>query len=372
MKLLYILNVANKVNNFSEASMLAALGLGWDFHIAGNWGYKSELELKADEKKYGIKIHQVDFIRMPLDFRNIKAFEQIIKIIKAEDIDMIHCNTPVGGVAGRIAGKLCGVNKVIYQAHGFHFWRNAPMINWMIYYPVERILAHKTDALITINAEDYGYAKKMNLRNKGKIFHVHGVGTSIDRFVKPTQERTVIRQTLGLSNQDIMLLAVGDFSRGKNHMFVMQAMQNLPDYYKFYICGDGKLRNEYERFISNNGLGARVKLLGYRSDIPDILNAADLFVMPSIMEGLPRAIMEAMAAKVPVICSHNKGHLELIKNDNCIFKYNSVKEFKFCISYALANKERIVEDNYSHLQKFTLSRVINELTSIYREMEANN
>ena len=162
IKLLYILNVANKVNNFSYTSMLAAQELGFEFHIAGNWSYESDEERMDDEERYGIKIHQVDFVRTPYHPGNIKAYKQLKSLAQKEQYDVIHCNTPIGGVLGRIIGKQLNVPKVCYQAHGFHFYKGAPKVNWIIYYPIEKWLAKHTDALITINKEDFEL-QKLNL-----------------------------------------------------------------------------------------------------------------------------------------------------------------------------------------------------------------
>ena len=160
VKMLYILNLAEKVNNFSYSAMIAAQKLGIEFSIAGNWGYPDEAAREADEKKYGIKIYQVDFIRTPYDPRNYKAYGQIKKIIEREKIDLIHCNTPIGGIVGRIAAKKCGVNKVIYQAHGFHFYKGAPFINKTLFYNIEKHFAKIKEA--------GGYEVHRDLRHRGR------------------------------------------------------------------------------------------------------------------------------------------------------------------------------------------------------------
>ncbi len=138
---------------------------------------------EEDEIKYGIKIHQVDFVRNPFDFKNIRAYRQVTEIIKKEKIEIIHCNTPIGGAVGRLAGKKCGIKKVIYQAHGFHFYKGAPKLNWIVYYPVEKYLAHFTDALITINTEDFRISRKFNLKKNGQKYYVPGVGINLKEFI---------------------------------------------------------------------------------------------------------------------------------------------------------------------------------------------
>ena len=154
-KLLYITNISIGVSSFSVAAVRAAEELGVEFHLAGNFDGTTKESLRKNEKEYGVKLHQIDFIRTPYDLRNIKAYKQLVQLIKREKFDAIHCNTPTGGVLGRLAGKKCKVRKIIYQAHGFHFYKGAPKKNWLIYYPIEKWLAKYTDALITINNEDY-------------------------------------------------------------------------------------------------------------------------------------------------------------------------------------------------------------------------
>ena len=158
-KMLYILNIASRVNSFSYTSMKAAQELGFEYHIAGNWGYANDEERISDEKKYGIHIYQINFIRTPYHPGNIKAYQQLKKIVEREQFDLIHCNTPIGGVVGRLIGKSCKIPTVIYQAHGFHFYKGAPFLNWILFYPIELWLANYTDVLITINQEDYQRAK---------------------------------------------------------------------------------------------------------------------------------------------------------------------------------------------------------------------
>jgi len=137
MKMLYILNVANRVNNFCMSSLMAARELNVEYHIAGNWGYQNDAAREIDEEKYGIHIHQVDFVRSPLSLQNRKAYQQLKELVAREHFDVIHCNTPIGGLLGRLVGRKYKTKHIIYQAHGFHFYKGAHLLNWLVYYPVE-------------------------------------------------------------------------------------------------------------------------------------------------------------------------------------------------------------------------------------------
>ena len=131
-KLLYITNISRGVSSFSVAAVRATEDLGVEFHLAGNFDGTTKESLRKNEKEYGVKLHQIDFIRTPYDLRNIKAYKQLVQLMKREKFDAIHCNTPIGGVLGRLAGKKCKVRKIIYQAHGFHFYKGASKKNWLM------------------------------------------------------------------------------------------------------------------------------------------------------------------------------------------------------------------------------------------------
>ncbi len=321
MKILYILNTTKRVDTFSYTSMLAAQDLGLEFHIAGNWGYSSEVERLADEDEYGIRIYQIDLIRQPYSPGNWMAYQNLVSLIEAEQFDVIHCNTPTGGLLGRLAGKHCRLDKVIYQVHGFHFYPGAPFLNWLVYYPVERMLARYTDALITINRTDYHLAQqRVRPRRGGTVYYVPGVGIDLAAYshlnLRKEEIRAEVRQQLGLSPTASMLLSVGEINQNKNHIVVLKAMAKLQDVsIHYYICGAGALEQKLKTFAQSNDLQDNIHFLGYRTDVKELLQACDLFLMPSYREGLSRSIMEAMASGLPCIVSDIRGNIDLIQND---------------------------------------------------------
>ena len=181
-KLLFISNISDSVGSFAVASIAAAKKYGLEFYYASNWSAATDKQMAEDEKKYGIKLVHIDVERSPYSTKNFQAYKKIVDFIREEKIDYIHCNTPVGGLLGRLAGEKCNVKRVIYQAHGFHFYNGAPKKNWLIYYPIERWLAKKTDAIITINKEDFERAKTFKLKNNGQVYYVPGVGMDLSKY----------------------------------------------------------------------------------------------------------------------------------------------------------------------------------------------
>lgn len=373
MKMLYILNTTNRVNNFSYSSMVAAQELGIEFHIAGNWtGYNNSSERREDEKKYGIKIHQIDFIRAPYDPRNIKAYKQVIELLKREKFDVIHCNTPIGGVIGRLAGKRCDVKTIIYQAHGFHFYKGAPKINWLIYYPIEKWLAHYTDALITINHEDYIKAQTFHLNNHGKVYYVPGVGIDLSEFDNIEQYRKEKRLELGLKDDDIAIISVGELNKNKNNSTIILALDKIKNSsIHYFLCGTGEEQNNLQVLVEKLGLEKNVHFLGYRKDIKELYSATDFFVMPSIREGLSRSIMEAMASGLPCIVSKIRGNVDLIENNigGILCSPNSAEEFANAIEKCIFfNSKELGKNNLERIKKFDIHSVKKELLNIYTKV----
>lgn len=315
-KLLYITHLSGKrVNRIWISSIIASQELGYEFHLACNMAGAEHPGWDQDCKDWGIHTHQIDFNRNPLSPENINAKKQLCELIDQEKFDIVHCNTPVGGMLGRICGRKCRVPNVIYQAHGFHFWKGAPMKNWLFYYPVEKYLARKTDVLITINKEDYARAKKKF--GKTRIEYVPGVGIDITKFSTSLDKREGKRSELRLKDTDFVLLSVGELIPRKNHIEVLRALRELKEKnqladIQYLICGSGTYMNELKNAIDEYGISDHVQLLGFRKDVSEICAASDLFVFPSLQEGLPLALMEAMACGLPAICSGIRGNTDLI------------------------------------------------------------
>lgn len=371
VKMLYILNLAEKVNNFSYSAMIAAQKLGIEFSIAGNWGYPDDAAREADEKKYGIKIYQVDFIRTPYDPRNYKAYGQIKKIIEREKIDLIHCNTPIGGIVGRIAAKKCGVNKVIYQAHGFHFYKGAPFINKTLFYNIEKHFAKDTDVLVTINSEDLEAAKAFKLKKGGSLRYVHGVGIDLSVYEGVTEQRMKKREELGLGQDDVAVISVGELNRNKNNITIVQAMAEVKnEHLHYYLCGVGNEKENIKRYASEHGLEKNIHFLGFRNDIKELLSACDIFVMPSFREGLSRSLMEAMACGLPCVVSKIRGNTDLVKKGGgYLCSPYSSSEFADALRKCLSSDRKAMGAlNMQAVKEYDISVVIAEWEKIYKDV----
>lgn len=373
MKILFISNITNEITNFAIPSIYASKNLGIEFHHAANWSNVSEDMRKKEEEKYGIKIHNIDFERNPFRLRNYKAYKQLLNLMKGNSFDVVHCNTPIGGILGRICAKQSGVSKVIYTAHGFHFYEGAPKINNTVYKAVERILGKLTDTIITMNTEDYNAAKNFKLRNNGKVYYVPGVGVNSNEYQLNSLDKSKLRGKLGLKDDDIVLITIGELINRKNHETSIKSIyKSKNNKIKLLICGEGSQKDELIKLVKELGLEDRIYFLGFRTDIKELLNISDIFIFPSYQEGLPRAMMEAMSSGLPCIASSIRGNVDLINNEKGGYLHhpNDVDAFANSINIISSNKElrtNMKKINLQNIGKFDIENIKSIINKIYKE-----
>ena len=173
-KALIVTHVSGFLIKFCMNDVEILQKMGYEVHYASNRNEKGYLYEETQLSEHNIIFHHVDIVKSPYMFRmNYHALKQLIQIVNEEDIQLIHCHTPVGGMLGRLAGRFCSLEKkpkVIYTAHGFHFFKGAPLLNNTIFYTVEKLLAFFTDTLVVINEEDYRSARKLHLKRGGRVY----------------------------------------------------------------------------------------------------------------------------------------------------------------------------------------------------------
>lgn len=375
-KMLMVASVPSMIGQFNMDNISVLQELGYKVYVACDfkdrsvWDEERTSKFKGELRKKGIRYYQMDFSRSPFNIKkNIAAYKQMYSLVRKERFDLVHCHTPVASAIARVVAHKLHV-KTIYTAHGFHFYKGASWKNWMFFYPVEKFLSHWTDVLITINKEDYQRAKK-NFCAK-KVVYVPGVGVDTDKFHSFLIDADAKRRELGVSNTDIMFLSVGELSHRKNHEIVIRAIKELnnPDI-KYFICGKGELEGYLINLIKESGLESQVKLPGYRTDVSELCQAADLFVFPSRQEGLPVALMEAIACQTPVLCSNIRGNTDLVKDKMCMFDENNLEDLvQHLEKITRGGQPRVVMKesvtcNYDHLKLFDLRSIFDKMTALY-------
>lgn len=326
-------SVASMIQQFNMNNIKLLIELGYKVDVACNFEFGSTIsnekieQLKRDLTNLGVNYYHIPISRKISDLRNIyKAYQLSKKLMNEKRYDLIHCHSPIGGLICREANKHsenydnC---RMIYTAHGFHFFKGAPMINWIIFYPIERVCARLTDVLITINQEDYENAKKFKLKKGGKIEYVPGIGIDIGKIQKVQGSKIELCNELQISTNSCLLLSVGELNKNKNHQAVINALPQLPENYHYVICGIGSLKEKYMQLANELKVSERLHLLGYRSDVIKIMKSCDIFVFPSKREGLSVALMEAIACNLPCLASNIRGNNDLL-NPNQLIDFNNI------------------------------------------------
>lgn len=320
-KILFVTHNGRFLVQFELNDIRILQDMGYEVHCATNFkGESMRVDAEQTLKEHGVICHQIDIERSPLKmWQNTRAYSQLKSLLRSWDFAGVHCHTPMGGVIGRLAASATHTAPVIYTAHGFHFYKGCPLKNRLIYQTAETFLARYTDAQITINQEDFAAAQKFPLR--GKAYYVPGIGVDVKKISSVQVDRATKRAELGIPQDAFVFISVGELNENKNHATVIRtlAKADIPNSY-YLICGEGKLKQQHFELAQKLGISEKVKLLGFRTDVSEILRACDCFVFPSFREGLSVSLMEAMAAGLPCIASRIRGNVDLLENSRYLFE----------------------------------------------------
>ncbi|MDO4467699.1 MAG: glycosyltransferase family 4 protein [Bacillota bacterium] len=367
MKVLLTATVQSHICQFHKPLVEVLHKHGCKVHVAAKDNLAEKNGLKLD---FVEQVFDVPFSRSPKSLDNVKAYKELKKILEQEDYDIIHCNTPMGGIVTRLAARKMRA-KVIYTAHGFHFYQGAPKKNWLVFYPIERLFAKITDTLITITHEDYDLASK---KFSCKVAHMHGVGVDEKRYTFVTEEeKKQLKMQYGYSPDQPILLCVGELNKNKNQTMAIFAMKEVIKEYKnaqLLLAGNGPEEEHLRQVIRQQGLENNVKLLGYVTNLQDYQHITDISLSCSKREGLPLNIVEAMLSGSPVVASINRGHRELIhtRENGFLVEVNDSHGMAKRILSLLNNPDlydRIQENARVYAKAYGFKNVKKELEEIY-------
>lgn len=289
-----------------------------ELHIACNFDYTEDTDEERTRayidkiKSEGVILHNIHFARSPFSSQNIDCYKQLKAIIDEEHYDLIHVHTPTVSILTRLAARKARKNGtvVMYTCHGFHFHNAAPKKNWLMYYPMERLMSRFCDYIVTINKEDFNRAKTFHAPN---VRYIPGVGVNINCIHDCKIDKRAYKREIGVPEDCVLILSIGEMIERKNHEVIVRALAKVQNPNVYYaICGKGPLREHLEQLANELGVGDRVKFLGFRKDIPELCNTADISAFPSRIEGLGLAGIEAMAAGVPLVSSNVHGILDYV------------------------------------------------------------
>ncbi len=322
------------------------------------------------------KEFHLPFNRSPFHYSNIKAYFILKKIIEREQYDIIQCHTPVGVAVARMAARKARKQgtKVIYTAHGFHFYQGAPKKNWILFYPVEKFLSKYTDCLITLNEEDYKLAGAKKFKAK-EIYKIDGVGVNLASFFPlSTLEREKLREKNNIKPDDFVMIYVAEFIPRKNHellLRVLPALKSEIPNLKLLLAGTGKEFENCKNLADKLGISDFVEFLGYCRNISELCNISDLMVSTSRQEGLPIGVIESMACGLPIVCTAIRGQVDVIHENvnGLLFPIENAAELKEKILELYRNpvkRAEMRENNLQAVKLYSLKNALNRMASIYR------
>jgi len=367
-KVLFVATVESHLLNFHIPFMKLLQGKDYEVHVATKLGNRQQ---EFDD--IGVIKHNVDFSRSPYSPKVFKSLQQMEKLLEEIRFSLVHVHTPVAAFVTRLACQRTNTHPVLYTAHGFHFYKGAPLKNWLLYYNMEKLAAHWTDGLITINEEDYKAAQKFKLRKNGKVFFVPGVGVDIASLEQRARSisRSKKRKELGLSVGTAVIITVGELNANKNHIQVLEALSKLnKTNFHYLIVGNGESEQKLKKAVNELMLQDKVSFLGFRRDVPELLTASDVFILTSRREGLPRAVMEAMAVGLPIIATDVRGNRDLVKSgeNGYLVHLNDIEQTAMAIEQ-LTNSEDLRrsmgEKSKELVKQYDLQNILKEMERIY-------
>lgn len=377
MKALMLASVASMIDQFNMENITLLQVMGYQVDVACNFLHgstSSKERVAAFQKELCKKQIRSIFVPIPRKISAVKeivaSYRQVKRLVEQEEYQLVHCHSPIGGAIARLACRKQRKKglRVIYTAHGFHFYTGAPKKNWIIFYPIEKWLSKYTDVLITICKEDYTRANKC--MHAKKIVYIPGIGVDVERIAAmPKYEEK--RQEIGIENEEKLLLSIGELNKNKNHEIILRAMAKIKrkDVH-LAICGKGELEKYLKQLAKELGIEKQVHLLGFRTDAKEWLTVADVFVFPSFREGLPVSLMEAMAAGLPVVATKIRGTTDLIVPGKGGYLHGTtqVEQIAQSISELLNNdrtRGEMGKYNKMVIQKFSITKVQEIMKTIY-------
>ncbi len=373
-KVLFVATVESHLLNFHIPFMKLLQDKGYEVHVATKLGNR-----KQEFDDIGVIKHDINFSRSPYSPRVLTSLLQMEKLLREVHFSLVHVHTPVAAFVTRLACQRTNTHPVLYTAHGFHFYKGAPLKNWLLYYNMEKLAARWTDGLITINKQDYEVAKKFRLRKNGRVFYVPGVGVNVDTTQRRAAavDRSMRRRELGIDDKSTVIITVGELNANKNHTQVLRALSKLrKTNFHYLIVGTGEDELKLKKMVKELSLQNKVSFLGFRKDIPELLTVSDVFILTSRREGLPKAILEAMAVGLPIIATNVRGNRDLVLNgkNGLLVSLDDVDQTATAIEQLMGSKDlrnAMGEKSKELVGQYDLQSIIPLMERIYNFFLAN-
>lgn len=342
---------------------------GYEVHVAAN-------DSKDVEVPYADKQIEICVERNPFHKNNIKAVKQLRELIETEQYCLITCHTAMGGMISRLAGKSARKKfglKMLYTVHGFHFFKGSPKKYWMMYYPMEKFLSRYTDAIITINQEDYDMVMTHGFKNL-YTYKIPGIGINTERlFVADREKQMKLREKYGYKPEDFLMIYIAEYIPRKNHKFLIDVLRELIKMVptiKYLFAGRGMGMESTKAYAQELGVADHIDFLGFRKDIGNLIAISDVGMSASRQEGLGLNLAEEMFSARPVVATKDRGHIEMIVSgeNGFIYPQGDANEFIKDVLYLYENVDarlNMGQKAKDSIQKFRLDNSLKEMEKIY-------
>lgn len=281
----------------------------------------TENEVRALEKsvreveREGIRIITVpSFVRRIHPFCDLKTFFTLIKILRQKRPDIVHTHTSKAGILGRWAAFFARIPIIVHTPHGHVFWGYFNKWETSFYIIVEKLTACITDKIIAITQQEKNDHLDFHIAIENKFSVVHS-GISLGKFFNTSVDSAWMKRELGVPEGNLLVGTTGRLTHIKGHRYLIEAARKIVDKRPdttFVFLGDGELLNELKNMASRLGIEENVKFLGWRPDVAELMSAFDVFVLPSLNEGMGRVLVEAMALGKPIVASNVGGIPDLV------------------------------------------------------------
>lgn len=367
-RILFVATVESHILNFHIPFIRYFQEKGYEVHVATNLS-----DRKKELSETGVVCHDIPFSKSIMSVQNISAIWQLRKVIKENNFKLIHVHTPIAAFLTRLINSMTVKVPLLYTAHGFHFYKGAPKLNWVIYYTMEKLAARWTDGIITINKEDFNYAKNFKLKRENSVFLVNGVGLNTSLYrICDTDYLKSYRKALGYTERDIIITAIAEINKNKNQKQIIDALDALKTDRNIYflLVGEGSAIEWLRSYVKYKKLDDKVVFLGFRKDVSELINISDIIALTSYREGLPRCLMEAMAAGKPVIATDVRGNRDLVINESngLLVSVNDIRATLNALKRLIDDKElrlKLGQNGYNMVKSYDLSSIITEMDYIY-------
>jgi len=370
MKILFVATVYRHLTAFHIPHMKYFQSLGYEVWAASGDGIYDRRLLEQEN----VRCVDISFSRSLKSRDNLKAIKQMKQLLKEERFDFVDVHTPIASFITRFVARNLRHTRVVYTAHGFHFFKGAPLINWLLYYTAEKIATPWTSHLITINEEDFHNAKKLGYSSK-KVSYVHGVGVDVvNQDISREVEQRLIEE-FSIQKQHVVISYVAELNDNKNHLFLLQnwgAIKEQAPNAKLLIIGKGSHEDLLKKYVDEHSL-VDITFTGYRRDVDDILKVSQIVTLLSKREGLPKSVMEAMVNEVPCIVSDTRGLRDLITNQINGYVVELGNDQQLLKAFTeLVNtpdkREQFGKQAKIDIENYLLPNVILEYQEVYRKL----